>query len=571
MRTLSLAAFGAALFMHPAIGQDLPPDVLGDLSDDGGFEIEQDSGDGAGWSRYIGGTAGVVNADGDTVSRQLSALQLDINLPASDKLKTVVSVDFVDFENSYTQELRDKEFRPGCVREFGRGRADAVVDPNFPDDHSYTEADFDREGRYERWLRCERLLNENGDGYLLAERETKVTDSFADFREAYVQWEANDYATLKIGRQNLVWGQFGFFSPVGFLLPFRGTNTSPRPSRADFAYAQDAVNLSLFPTGNSEVQLIHVPAMRLDPSVEENLKSYTRLRFCGDGEPSADCDIDDAFPDIEDYDMSALRFTYYGENLIFAVTALDGALVSFDPYRDATLARGDDGNFIYRQDNKLAYGELETVALEFSYILNLNWTLKGEYTAYESKEAVDPGRNDKEGLENAMGIAIIDVKGGKPYITNDETFFALGVEYEGEEWFGHLQLVSFDTEPASRADAVLECIEDNGIYRRNGNNARRSRCDSADNEDDNATLPIFFVGRRLGEADDGFAGFGATAVFNAYGFGFFGGWRFNESLEIGGFVGVAADVSNSGPPSDENYDSTDDGDALGQIGISYLF
>ena len=516
MRSLSLAAFGAALFMQPAIGQDLPPDLLGDLSGDGGFEIEQDSGDDAGWSRYIGGTAGAVTADGDTVSRQLTALQLDFDLPASDRLKTIISVDFADFENSYTQELRDHIIRNG-----------------------------------------------NPDNLPL-EDEVTVADSFVDFREAYVQWEANDYATLTLGRQNLVWGQFEFLSPVGFMLPFRGINTSPRPSRADFAYAQDAVNLSLFPTGNSEVQLIHVPAMRLDPSVEENLKSYTQLRYCGrDDAGNFDCPAGFAFPDIEDYDMSALRFTYYGENLIFALTAVDGTQVALDPYFETLIPTRENPTdlipFEFSREAKLAYGELETVALEFSYVLNLNWTLKGEYTAYESKEAVDPAYRD-----NLMEQAITEVNQGKPYITNDDTFFALGVEYEGEEWFGHLQLVSFDSEPASRADATLECIEDLGTYE-NGD------CRGAQDEDDDGVAPIFFIGRKLGDADDGFAGFGATAFFNAYGAGFFGGWRFTENIEIGGFVGAVVDVANSGPPSNEDYESVDDGDALAQIGVSYLF
>jgi hypothetical protein len=52
---------------------------------------------------------------------------------------------------------------------------------------------------------------------------------------------------------------------------------------------------------------------------------------------------------------------------------------------------------------------------------------------------------------------------------------------------------------------------------------------------------------------------------------FFGGWRLNESIEFGGFVGAVADVTNTGPPSDSNYESVDDRDALAQIDISYLF
>ena len=235
------------------------------------------------------------------------------------------------------------------------------------------------------------------------------------------------------------------------------------------------------------------------------------------------------------------------------------------------MQRGDDGHFSYQQDNGLTYDDLETVAVEFSYVLNLNWTLKGEYTAYETKEAVNlPFRGDDitgaGELDETMAEAIVDVNGGKPYINNDVTFLALGFEYEGEDWFGHVQIVNFDFDSASAADAVLECTEDLGTYDRDNRT-----CRDADDEDDDGVAPIFFIARRLGETDDGFVGFGATAFFNAYGAGFFGGWRLNESIEFGGFVGAVVDVANTGPPRDSNYESVDDGDALAQIGISYLF
>lgn len=585
-------AFALALSLVSSVvslaqAQELPID----LPDAGGFEIEEDSGASTDWSRYIGGTIGAVTADGDTVTRQLAALQLDIDLPANDRLKTVISVDFADFENSYTQELReglqtqrqnciqisrnatpiDEPVRPGAAPDRNNFDTDAAF-ATANDQHMMDVDSYNRDiSLFGEWQNndCENLVNADEDGYLPVEDEISVADSFVDFREAYVQWEATDFATLTLGRQNLVWGQFEFLSPVGFMLPFRGTNTSPRPTRADLAYAQDAVNLSLFPTGNSELQFIHVPQMRLDPSVEENLKSYSQIRYCerDDAGNFINCDANTEFPDIADYDMSALRYTYYGERLIFAITALDGTQISFDPYREARLI--DDGSYTnYTDDDGLVFDTLETVALEFSYVLNLNWTLKGEYTAFETREAADPTYdNGQEGQRNAMGRAIIAVNSGKPYITNDETFIALGFEYEGEDWFGHFQIVNFEFEPAGQADAVLECIEELGTY-----DEETQTCSGAQDEDDNdGVAPIFFLGRRLGEADDGFVGFGATAFFNAYGAGFFGGWRLNESMEFGAFVGAVVDITDSGPPSDENYDSIDDGDALAQIGVSYLF
>lgn len=505
MKHLSLA-FMALFFTHaawvltfPALAQDLPDDV-------GDFEIETGTAPETGfdWSRYIGGAVGVVAADGDTTSRQLAALKLDFDLPSTDRFKTFISVDFADFENSYTQKLRRH-----------------IIDVHNPDN-------------------------------LPEERETKVADSFADFREAYVQWQPSDLATLIVGRQNLVWGQFSFLSPVGFLLPIRGINISPGPSRADFSYPQDAVNLALYPSRNTELQLFHVPAMRIDPSVEENLKSYSENRYGNDGPE---------FPNAGDYDMSALRFTHYGERLTFAVTALDGTQqFFFDPIRDTRLVRDDD-SYAYESPNSgLKFADLETVALEFSYILNPRWTLKGEYTSYESFDTLD-FRNlsditvDGSNRDDRIARLIVNELDGRLYQTFDETFLGFGVEYEGDQWFGHFQLVSFDNEPSGAADQEIENI----------NNEDRG------NDDDGDVAPIFFIGRRMGAEDDGFLGFGATAFFNAFGAGFFGGWRFDEAIEIGGFVGSVIDVTDSGPSDDDNYENLDDGDALAQIGISYLF
>ena len=543
-RLLAAGLFACLFSFTAAQAQDLPGDV-------GDFEIETGTAPETGfdWSRYIGGAVGVVAADGDTTSRQLAALQLDFDLPASDRLKTFISVDFADFENSYTQELRDhlRRRRDRCARQF----PDAQEPPEVALSGETLEAHMARTD----WTnnRCNEVLDENG-GYLDPERETEVADSFADLREAYVQWQPTDFATLTLGRQSLVWGQFSFLSPVGFLLPTRAINTSPRPARADFSYAQDAFNLAVYPSQNNEIQLIHVPAMRIDPSVEENLKSYAQNRYCTrDDQNRFQCPDNYEFPDAGDYDMSAVRFTHYGERLTFAVTALDGTQqFLFDPVRDAKWVSTDHG-YQFQNDNGLMFKELETVALEFSYILNARWTLKGEYTAYESFDAVD---DDNLNDERIARLVAEDLR-GKPYQTFDETFMALGFEYEGDDWFGHFQLVSLDNQPSSPADQEIEDIKN---------------ADRDDGDDDSDVAPIFFIGRRLGAEDDGFAGFGATAFFNAYAVGFFGGWRLNEDVEIGGLIGSVVDVTDSGPPDDEHYDENlDDGDSLVQIGISYLF
>ena len=93
---------------------------------------------------------------------------------------------------------------------------------------------------------------------------------------------------------------------------------------------------------------------------------------------------------------------------------------------------------------------------------------------------------------------------------------------------------------------------------------------SFDDDGDDGLAPIFFLARRLGVDKQGFVGFGGTAFFSAYGAGLFGGWQFNENLDIGGFAGAVTDYAGS-PAGDDEYRSVDDGDAVVQFGITYLF
>ena len=125
-----------------------------------------------------GGQIGTVVTEGDIINRHLTAAQLTLNAPGGGGLRGVVAVDLVDFDNHYVQEARSGA---------------RFADPDLP-----------------------------------PTREIGVADRFAAFREAYLDWQFSDIAALRVGRQTMVWGQFEFLTPVGFLMPYRGSNTSTR-------------------------------------------------------------------------------------------------------------------------------------------------------------------------------------------------------------------------------------------------------------------------------------------------------------------------------------------------------
>lgn len=479
----------------------------------GGFELETETENSSGLWAWLadraGGRIGTVMTEGDVVTRQLAALQLNLTVPTRWNVQSVLAVDFVDFDNRFEQEARDEASQRG----------------------------------------------------LPPTREVLVGDSFTEVREAYVDWNFSDFAALRLGRQPLVWGQFEFLTPVGFMLPYRGTNTSTRPSRADFTYAQDAATLSLYPVSRLEVQLIHVPQMRIDPSIEENFLTFSRLfpdNVYSDGHAA-----NRRFPDASDYDLSVLRAVWYGNRVTLGVTALDGGNLLLEPERLRHLTRDNcppGESICWRDDAGLTYAEGNAFGIELSVQLRDGWTFRAEYAEISTLEDISYRPCVNEGVFCADGRAladfIIDENRGRAWYEERQPLSAIGFSYDGDDWFGYGQLANFEIEPKSANDrrlAELERIDERRI-----------------DDDADGLVPLFFVARRLGDDRQGFMGFGGTAFFSAYSVGFLGGWQFRESLDVGGFIGAVADVAGS-PDGDELYESVDDGDAVVQFGITYLF
>lgn len=518
MRGISLVCLCLLPFM--AIAQGLPPD-------DGGFEIETESDTvqteslTAKLEQYVGGSIGLVQAEGDVVDRTIAALHLDINLPATRRVKTAFSVDVVDYDITYRQKLRDSVRRD---REYGCLNGNSAL--------------------------CEALPDT---------QERKVVGDETTIREAYLHWEATDWASLRLGRQTMVWGQFDYFSPVSFLTPIRTGNTVPRATKADFALAQDALAVSLFPLANLEVQFIHAPQMRMDKAQRDSFETFAEdcrsLRhFFAEGEA-----CDDARPDPGDIDLSVARLAYFGDQTQWAVTFMEGLDQFSEPVRRARLQQTSNGAYELINVGPRAFTASQAWGVEWSRRLTNSWTLRGEYTEQEIRDDIDLFLLNQQDNDNQwQELANLMAANNRTYFDSIQQIAALGALYEGDVWTINVQLMSFDTVAKDRLDADLERAEEVAY---------------GENDDDDASsiAPIFNVARRLGAENQGYFSFGAGAFFNAYGFGLFGGWTFAEKIRIGGLVGVTAHVSDDGDFDDEHYETVDEGDTLVQLGVNYLF
>ena len=555
------------------LAQDLPPD-------DGGFDIETvELPDGGLWgqfNQFVSGSLGTVQADGDVLDRDISVLELDFNIPASDRFQTVLSLDAIEYDLTYTQDLRanvnkrrtdDCRFLKAEIDNINAGNGTGVGD-------SFLEGELAKV-RARKSFPCPDT--ETFEPELLpTTREFEVTGDDVDMREAYLQWQASDYATLRVGRQIMVWGQLEYLSPVAFLAPTRTTNTSFRANKAELGYGQDSIQLSLFPLSNVELELIHAPEMRIDPSLRD---IYGGFDSFSDGIVYAEGHTRNMTePEISDYDFSVARLVYFGTNTTVALTAVEGVNALYEPVRDVELVRhGQDGVNCANEDNNEAvycfsddkgrqYTPSTAYGLELSQRLTDKWTLRFEHTQSEYREALDSFRPIGRSIDvlqtdaTILPDAIIGGGKGRFHIDREQAISALSFLYEGDIWNINLQLAALQSEPLTTKDENLD----------EADKAEQRRLRSTVDEDD-AAFPMFHVTRSLGAEEQGYFGVGSGAFFNAYGFGIFGGWTFAETLQIGAMTGISLEISENGPADTEFYHFDADNSIIAQIGVSYLF
>ena len=108
-------------------------------------------------------------------------------------------------------------------------------------------------------------------------REIKITADDTDLREALLQVKLGNHATLYAGRIRNSWGLFEVFTPSLIVLPLTANVTSLLPNKIDFVQGQDQVQLSIFPTGNFEVQFIAMDQIRSDPALEASFQRWINL------------------------------------------------------------------------------------------------------------------------------------------------------------------------------------------------------------------------------------------------------------------------------------------------------
>lgn len=577
-KTSSLVALAALALtpFHAALAQGLPPE-------DGGFEIEtEETREQPGFlenlSQYIGATAGATSGSSNAVEKSLQAMNIQVDIPMPRGFKAAFSVDVGNYENIYTLELPegDQSQVANCQQiyagsGFPQSEPSEPVAPTQPalsapqaawDQYNADVEQFQIDQQaYQSYQQCDRFYDD--DDWLQPDKEITVDDSFSEVGEAFIQWEPTSFMTVQAGRQPIVLGQFEAFSPLMFLTPMKSTGTKTRTAKADLSYAQDGLNVSLFPTSNIELSYLTVGKMRMDPSSIQRLKQFAdedagELRFENDVDPNSTVE------EIGDNSLSVARLMYFGDRLTLGVTAIEGADTSMELIRESKIkeiSENGEAAFVIYDDKGMRFPEMSATAVELSYRLGSKWTFSMEYTEQETEAQFNELPSEWTSTDDDWAPHYRRVENeldGISYVDLNVTMASMGLVYKGDRWLANLQL-------AQRTEEGATDIEDELYNRLDYEFIQNGAAEEIDD-----TLPILNVARLLGAEKQGYAGAGFGVFAQSFGFGLTAGWRYFEKLEIGAFMGMALDVTGADTVEQQGYESPE-GESYVNFGVNYLF
>lgn len=588
----ALIGFAGYVSLTASLAQDLPPD-------DFGFEIEtveapekesllQRLG------QYVGATIGTNNGTSNAVDKTMSAASFRLDLPQLAGLKTAIAFDIGAYENIYKLELNAnrQQTRRDCQAN--------VPTPDLANPDNMTPQEL----QYFYDNECYYVVDDEGN-YLPTEQQRIVDDNFAALTEGYVQWEPTSFATLRVGRQPIVLGQFEIFSPLMFAAPMKATGTKTKASKADFSFPQDGVQLSVFPLPQLELSVTAIPEMRIDAAHRKRFEEFAKLKSdfvnYAPGENASS-----ALQEIADHDMTLARLIYYGDRFTLGLSAIQGAETNEDPRREARLTALPCGDFFdggaplgsecqsdpftayALSDNQgLRFSDTDVLAIELAVRISSKLSFVFEQTNVDGEkelgilpfgavagerprifngnaapqDPLDPNFDPYQGTIDLSPLfqQLIAQNQGKPYINVDTIMRSAGLVYKGERWLFNLQIAQRIQEGASAQEEAWRKQLDYDTY-------------FGDDTEENGTnvIPIINAVRLLGAEKQGYIGAGFGTFGQNFGFGASAGWRLFERLEIGAFGGLALDVTGADEIEAEGYDTPEDEGYI-NIGMNYLF
>ncbi len=269
------------------------------------------------------------------------------------------------------------------------------------------------------------------------------------FKEAYVDVSLGRYASVSVGKQVIVWGQFDILSPIDAVLPFVESSGIMSMSKAQNRLPMNVGILKLYPTDKLHIEAYYFPQITRDPMVQDiiddgviyydnNSSNFNNTNF---EFILSHADVEQP----EDEAHHAFRVIYYGDSFTLGVTKFDGYEKYFSFNENISNAGTYNLTGVAPKVEKL-----NMTGVELSIPVN-RWTWKIDYEAHTFNESLrgygaylEYNSMDAEQLE--FNNWVLNQNEGKLYIPIEVQISAIGFEYNSDQWSTSFGLLSFSRE-----------------------------------------------------------------------------------------------------------------------------
>ena len=238
-------------------------------------------------------------------------------------------------------------------------------------------------------------------------------------RDAYIDFNIADFASIVLGKKVVSWGQLDIFSPVDAVLPTKAIGSIGAASRVANRLSQQLAFLSIHPFESMELQAYYFPQITRDIITDKIMNNFY---------------IPIKQPDNSNEYQFAFRALYYGDSATIGLTYYDGWEKYFTNYIEIEANEKRTRRYPKVQNIKVLGAEISIPVSKVTFGLEVAIS---EY----NKDLVA----NNIYVDDTFDTAVIDKKmklfdwsiadnNSKLYIPIKQSLVTLGADYYSDNW-----------------------------------------------------------------------------------------------------------------------------------------
>ncbi len=260
--------------------------------------------------------------------------------------------------------------------------------------------------------------------------------------ELFVRFDLSNYASLSLGVQKVIWGQFEPFSPTNIVFPFNLSITDIEFNKFKGTLPQDAARLAIYPTDKILLEAYAFLEPKFDAVLEQRFNdagTYSRpINFNGSEFNTSQEPVRVRLPEGSEKIMHGYRALFYEDWGTFGFSYFKGWDGSrrFERFTIDSVSDGGETSFFSSQEIGLRPYEMYGFELAIPWD---NWTFLFEVAKIRTESSLDfrgeaENESDLSAEELSFLQAVQNNNDSRLYISLDWYISAFGLEADFDWW-----------------------------------------------------------------------------------------------------------------------------------------